>query len=403
VSQTSSYSAEVDSSTDYHVEINNLLKEYRDNSEGSVIAVEDVDINIKEGEFLVLVGPSGCGKTTTLRCVAGLETATEGEIIIGGEDVTGLDPRERDIAMVFQNYALYPHKTVQENLAFPLQIRKVSEDDIDERVSETAEILSITDLLDRKPKELSGGQQQRVALGRAIIRNASVFLLDEPLSNLDAKLRAQMRTELNKLHKQIGKTTIYVTHDQAEAMTLGDRIAVLNDGELQQVGVPEEIYDAPVNKFVAGFIGEPSMNFIPVTLSKDNTGWRLESDMFDLSIPDEVACEHDISDWEGRDLTLGIRPENLHDERLIEEPRGEDVTFGAHAKVIEPLGADKYLTFTDERQESGTEFTARISPDSPVTEGERLNILVDMDSIHLFDDRTGENLTLTGDQPESGR
>ncbi|MCL7419015.1 MAG: ATP-binding cassette domain-containing protein, partial [Halalkalicoccus sp.] len=316
---------------DTHVKINNLLKEYDDENE-TVVAVEDLTLEINEGEFLVFVGPSGCGKTTTLRCVAGLETTTDGEIIIGGEDVTGLDPRQRDIAMVFQNYALYPHKTVRENLAFPLQIRNVPQDEIETNVAETAEILSITELLDRKPKELSGGQQQRVALGRAIIRNASVFLFDEPLSNLDAKLRTQMRTELNKLHQQIGKTTIYVTHDQAEAMTLGDRIAVLNEGHLQQVGPPEEVYDSPVNMFVAGFIGEPATNFVPIDLDNEGGRWRITSELFNLTLPEAFVDQYPVSDWVGQDLTLGVRPEDLHDADINPGQATPENTFAAHVE-----------------------------------------------------------------------
>ncbi|WP_312912269.1 ABC transporter ATP-binding protein [Natronosalvus caseinilyticus] len=390
MAQTTHSRSETERNT--HVEIDDLLKIYQDDDD-PVTAVENLSLEIKEEEFLVLVGPSGCGKTTTLRCVAGLETTTEGKIVIDGEDVTGLDPRQRDVAMVFQNYALYPHKTVRENLAFPLQIRNVANDEVEERVAETAEILSITELLDRKPKDLSGGQQQRVALGRAIIRNASVFLFDEPLSNLDAKLRAQMRTELNKLHKKIGKTTIYVTHDQAEAMMLGDRIAVLNLGELQQVGTPEEIYDEPANRFVAGFIGEPAMNFLPIDVRKAGDRWVVDSDLFELDVPESFANRYPLSEWAELDLTLGVRPESFHDAALATGEHTESDTFTTYVKVIEPVGADKYVTFTDVDRESDAEFTARIDSESEATEERSLEIVADLEDMHVFNDRTGKNLT----------
>jgi len=374
------------------VKIDNLVKKFREDDGETVTAVEELTLEIEDGEFLVFVGPSGCGKTTTLRCIAGLETPTDGKIVINGEDVIGLDPRERDIAMVFQNYALYPHKTVRGNIAFPLQVRNYSDDAIQSRISEATDILDISELLDRKPDELSGGQQQRVALGRAIVRDASVFLLDEPLSNLDAKLRMKMRTELNKIHQQIGKTTIYVTHDQEEAMTLGDRIAVLNDGRLQQVGTPEQVYKNPVNRFVAGFIGEPAMNFISIDLQRNNGRWMLQSEMFEVTIPDRIADECSIEEWAKKKLTFGIRPEDIHDKQANSELLDRAVSFTATPEVVEPIGPNKYLTFTDEREESGLEFTARLSAESSVSRSETVELFLNLDRMHLFENRSGENL-----------
>src|SRR6056297_2798092 len=270
------------------LKLDNVTKVFTDDDGSDIVAVDDVSFDIEDGEFLVLVGPSGCGKSTTLRMVAGLETVTSGRISLGGTNLVGRDPQDRDIAMVFQSYALYPHMTVQENMSFGLEeSTDMADDEIERRVSETAEMMGIGDLLDRKPGELSGGQQQRVALGRAIVREPEVFLMDEPLSNLDAKLRSQMRTELQRLQEDLGTTTIYVTHDQTEAMTMGDRIAILNDGELQQVGTPLECYHEPANVFVAGFIGEPSMNFFDVTLEGD----RLVADEFEYPLSDDVFTD----------------------------------------------------------------------------------------------------------------
>ena len=382
--QTSQDSTET---TDYNVRIDEFTKVY-DSSGSGVVAVDDLNIDIRRGEFLVFVGPSGCGKTTTLRTVAGLEEATEGRIWIEGEDVTGRDPRERGIAMVFQNYALYPHMTVRENMSFPLRIRNYPEDEIDTRVDETAELLSIDDLLDRKPSELSGGQQQRVALGRAIVREPSVFLMDEPLSNLDAKLRVQMRTELNEIHQRVGKTTIYVTHDQAEAMTLGDRVVVLNDGHLQQIGPPQHLYDNPTNQFVAGFIGEPPMNFLSVDVVADGDGHRVVADgLFDLELP--TRHSRALSESDAESVTLGVRPEDLHDAAEPGAPSGE--TFEADVKVIEPMGSDKFLTLSVPGRD--TEFTARVVPESDATVGEPVTLSPNMKKVHLFDDATGRNLT----------
>ncbi|QLG27335.1 ABC transporter ATP-binding protein [Halorarum halophilum] len=380
---------------DINVRIVGLTKIFQDSDGTDVVAVDDVSIDVRRGEFLVLVGPSGCGKTTTLRTVAGLEEPTEGSIVIEEMNVTGLDPRQRDIAMVFQNYALYPHMRVRENLAFPLDVRKFPQEEIDRRVEEAATLLSISDLLDRKPGALSGGQQQRVALGRAIVREPSVFLMDEPLSNLDAKLRVQMRTELNDLHKRVGKTTIYVTHDQAEAMTLGDRVAVMNDGKLQQVDPPQHLYDNPTNQFVAGFIGEPPMNFFDVDVREAGDRQFAESSLFDFGLPDDLSAA--VESWDGdRDaLTLGLRPEDIHDAEVADERVGESNTFEAYVRLIEPMGSDKFLTLTDPDapDDLDTEFSARVSPESTIEEDEVVTLVANLDKIHLFDDVTGENVT----------
>lgn len=371
--------------SDVQVHIDDVTKIFQEDSGSEVVAVEDLSLEINDGEFLVFVGPSGCGKTTSLRIIAGLEETTSGRIEIGGFDVTGLDPRERDVSMVFQNYALYPHKTVRENLAFPLNIRKYPGEEIESRVDETAELLQITEMLDRKPEALSGGQQQRVALGRAIIREPEVFLMDEPLSNLDAKLRVRMRTELNELHNRLEKTVIYVTHDQAEAMTLGDRIAVMNDGELQQLGSPQTLYDEPVNKFVAGFIGEPPMNFMPVTY-RDGV---LETPYFDIQAPAEVVnCLPEQGDnaW-----TFGIRPEDVYDTATSQEVTGVEYQFEAEVKVVEPMGSDKFLTLLPTDGDD-PELSARVSPESEAAVGDVLQMVLDPAKIHVFA-ADGENLT----------
>jgi multiple sugar transport system ATP-binding protein len=382
-----------------------------------VVAVDHVSMDIRAGEFVVLVGPSGCGKTTTLRMVAGLEQPTEGRVEIHGEDVSGRDPRERNVAMVFQNYALYPHKTVRENLAFPLAIRKYPKEEREQKVRETAQLLGIGELLDRQPRDLSGGQQQRVALGRAIIRDPELFLFDEPLSNLDAKLRIQMRTELNKLHGRVGKTSVYVTHDQEEAMTLGDRIAVMNDGRLQQIAPPQRVYEHPANRFVAGFIGEPPMNFFDVELSRRGgertTGERtaeerttgdekaadywLLSEAFELAVPDEMAAK--LATWDGdhERLTFGVRPEDLRDAALLDaEEFADGTTFRAYVKVVEPMGSNVDLTLAPPgaTDDEASEFTARVSNDTDASEGDTITVAVDVSSGHVFDDDTGENLTV---------
>ena len=354
--------------------LENMTKVY-DDGEGGVVAVNDFDLDIYDGEFIVLVGPSGCGKTTTLRTVAGLEQPTEGKIIIDGKDVSGQEPRERDVAMVFQNYALYPHKTVRGNIGFPLEIRKYPQDEIDEKVVETAEMLGIGELLDRRPSDLSGGQQQRVALGRAIIRDPELFLFDEPLSNLDAKLRIEMRTELNKLHDRVGKTSLYVTHDQAEAMTLSDRVVVMNDGEIQQVAPPQRLYDAPATRFVAEFIGSPGMNTVEGMLERRGDSvhvtWGENSVPLPSPVPDSVTSHA------GDRVVLGLRPEDLSQE--MNGPLSMDVT------VTEPLG-DSLLT----RGTVGdTEMEVSLPPRSAVEVGDVLSLTADPERLHLFDPEAG--------------
>ena len=362
--------------------------------DGEVVAVNDFSMEIYEGEFIVLVGPSGCGKTTTLRTVAGLEEPTEGRILIDGENVAGQDPRERDIAMVFQSYALYPHKTVRENIGFPLEIRKYPANEVEERVVETAEMLGIGELLDRRPADLSGGQQQRVALGRAVIRSPKLFLFDEPLSNLDAKLRIEMRTELNKLHDRVGKTSVYVTHDQAEAMTLGDRVVVMNDGEIQQVAPPEEVYARPVNQFVAGFIGEPPMNIFDASATMTEDGVRVTAGGFDLTLPPSVA--ETVRSWGGDldRLELGIRPESFEDAALPDVSPADGRSFEARVMVVEPMGAhtDLAVRATGHEDDESAEFTARVSNDTDAVAGETVRLAVALDEVHLFDAVSGDNL-----------
>lgn len=357
------------------LELNNLVKTFSE-GEDEVIAVDNIDITVEDGEFLVLVGPSGCGKSTTLRSIAGLETTTSGEIILDGKEITDQKPKNRNIAMVFQNYALYPHMTAQENMSFGLRMTSdLSEAEIDERVEGTAAMMGIESLLDSKPGELSGGQQQRVALGRAIVREPKIFLMDEPLSNLDAKLRANMRTELQELHERLDVTTIYVTHDQTEAMTMGDRIAILNGGELQQIGTPLDCYHSPANQFVAGFIGSPAMNFFDVTVSDDT----LIHDDFRYQISSETADKIDKSNK--KDLVLGIRPEDI---RPAEE---DDVnSISIVSKVIEPMGDLTYLYFDI----GDTTCVASISGDRIVEENSRFSIVFPEDRIHLFDKDTEE-------------
>jgi multiple sugar transport system ATP-binding protein len=371
--------------------LDHITKVFDDDGE-DVVAVDDVSLEIYDGEFIVLVGPSGCGKTTTLRTIAGLESPTEGDVIINGEDVSGQEPRERDVAMVFQNYALYPHKTVRQNISFPLEIRKYPADVTEERVIETAEMLGIGDLLDRRPADLSGGQQQRVALGRAIVRDPELFLFDEPLSNLDAKLRIQMRTELNKLHDRVGKTSVYVTHDQAEAMTLSDRVVVMNDGRIQQIDPPEVVYERPANRFVAGFIGEPPMNFFDASVTVDGTP-RVSTEGFELDLPAETAETLSASDTDPEHVELGIRPEAFDDAALT-ETADEARTFEARVMVVEPMGPHKDLAVRplSRETEEAAEFTARVSNDTDAEVGDVIRLVVETDEVHLFDAATGENL-----------
>jgi len=351
---------------------------------GGVVAVSDFCLEITDQEFIILVGPSGCGKSTTLRMIAGLEEITEGEIYIGDVLVNDVAPKDRDIAMVFQNYALYPHMTVFENMAFGLKLRKVPKDEIKRKVEEAAAILDISHLLDRKPKALSGGQRQRVALGRAIVRDPKVFLLDEPLSNLDAKLRAQMRTELSKLHQRLGTTFIYVTHDQTEAMTMGDRIVVMKDGFIQQIDNPTNLYDLPCNLFVAGFIGSPQMNFIDAKLDKKDGKYAVdfgsEQKRYVFTIPDAKVKDYDLESYVGKDVILGVRPENLRDEDNYIQAAGENVIY-CTVEVTERMGSETYLYLSCE----GNELTARVSPRSTAKPGDTIKVALDINKIHLFD------------------
>lgn len=359
------------------VTLNNLRKEF-DN--GQIVAVDDVSLDVADGEFITVVGPSGCGKSTTLRMLAGLEQPTSGRITIGDEDVTNVHARKRDVAMVFQNYALYPHKTVRQNMAFGLRMSTdLSKDNRHERVRETAEMMGIEELLDDRPSELSGGQKQRVALGRAIVREPDVFLFDEPLSNLDAKLRTTMRTEIQRLQNDLGTTSIYVTHDQEEAMTMGDRIVILKDGERQQVGAPKEVYRNPINEFVGGFVGSPSMNFIEVLASISGDTIRLEDDSERLDYRLDAADYPSIS--EGDRLSLGIRPEDVYVVNIAE---GIQTTV----EVVEPIGSDNYLYM-----DLAPDFIARVDSDVEPEPDDTIAISFDEADVHLFDGETGESLT----------
>ncbi|MBQ7670895.1 MAG: sn-glycerol-3-phosphate ABC transporter ATP-binding protein UgpC [Clostridia bacterium] len=350
---------------------------------GGVTAVSDFCLEIKDKEFLVLVGPSGCGKSTTLRMIAGLEEISEGELFIGDRLVNDVAPKDRDIAMVFQNYALYPHMTVFDNMAFGLKLRKTPKEEIKRRVEEAARILDITHLLDRKPKALSGGQKQRVALGRAIVRKPMVFLLDEPLSNLDAKLRATMRTELTKIHQRVGTTFVYVTHDQIEAMTMATRIVVMKDGLIQQVDTPQNLYDFPINLFVAGFIGTPQMNFIDCVIEKKGEDLYLKFGENSLKLPDDKANNPAIKDYIGKEVVAGIRPENIHDDEasLAMFP---DSVIETNVEVSELMGSEIHLYLASGEQN----FTAKVSARSTARPGDVVKIALDMERIHLFDKDT---------------
>src|SRR5687767_7224420 len=344
-----------------------------------VHAVKDVNLTIRDKEFMVLVGPSGCGKTTTLRMVAGLEEITAGEIQIGERVVNDLPPKDRDIAMVFQNYALYPHMSVYDNMAFGLKMRKLPKSEIQKRVQYAAEILGIQELLKRKPRQLSGGQRQRVAVGRAIVRHPQVFLFDEPLSNLDAKLRVQMRVELKRLHQRLETTAIYVTHDQVEAMTLGSRVVVMKDGWVQQVGEPMEVYAKPQNKFVAGFIGSPSMNFIPVTLTDGNGALYAEAAGMRIKVPD--ASTQSLMPYKGQSLTLGVRPEDL---RVGASSDSADLSFETVVEVVEPLGSEILL----DTRAAGQQIVARVEPTVRTQPHEKIRLTFVPDRIHFFDAKT---------------
>src|SRR3989449_1795228 len=342
-------------------------------------AVKDLNVQIRDKEFIVLVGPSGCGKSTTLRMVAGLEDITSGEIYIGDQLVNNLPPKKRDIAIVFQNYALYPHMTVYDNMAFGLKMRKFPKADIEKRVREAAILLGIPDLLKRKPRQLSGGQRQRVAVGRAIVRHPQVFLFDEPLSNLDAKLRAQMRGELKRLHERLETTAIYVTHDQVEAMTLGSRVVVMKDGWVQQVGEPLEIYSQPLNRFVAGFIGSPSMNFIPVPLTDGSGPLFAEASGLKIKVPPQKA--QSLMPYKGQGVTLGVRPEDLRVGAGSDSP---DLSFEAVVEVVEPLGAEILL----DTKAAGQQIVARVEPTVKTRSHEKVRLTFVPDRIHFFDAKT---------------
>ncbi len=373
-------------------------------------ALENVNIEINDGEFVVLVGPSGCGKTTLLRMVAGLEDITEGEISIADKVVNEIAPKDRDIAMVFQNYALYPHMSVYDNMAFSLKLRKLPKDEIDQKVKDAAKTLEIDELLERKPKALSGGQRQRVAMGRAIVRNPQAFLMDEPLSNLDAKLRVQMRAELGQLHSQLETTTLYVTHDQVEAMTMGDRVAVIRKGILQQINTPREIYLYPKNIFVAGFIGSPSMNFVYATVNLSSNGTVLkfgEDEILSKDAPES------LNEHEGQQIVLGIRPEAFEDSDYAnKEEFSEEISI--EVSLLEQLGSDTYIHFykdinpvqteaieeilADEGEDisvlgTETKFIARINPNASIVEGQNINLAIDPSKLHYFDPETGLAIT----------
>ncbi len=360
---------------------------------GGFVAVTDVNLEIRDKEFIILVGPSGCGKSTTLRMIAGLEDISQGELYIGDRLVNDIAPKDRDIAMVFQNYALYPHMTVFENMAFGLKLRKVPKDEIARKVEEAARILDLSHLLDRKPKAMSGGQRQRVALGRAIVRSPKVFLLDEPLSNLDAKLRAQMRTEISKLHKKLGTTFIYVTHDQTEAMTMGDRIVVMKDGFIQQVDTPQALYENPCNKFVAGFLGSPQMNFIDAVLKKNSSGQyyvefgsndpkSTSGGKYQIIVPESKAVP-ELERYVEREVTLGVRPESVHDEEVYLNSATTGIV-DCDVEITEMMGAETYLYL----QCDGIPITARVSPRSTARPGDLIKVCLDANRIHLFDKET---------------
>jgi multiple sugar transport system ATP-binding protein len=391
--------------------LKNVTKRYPDGTE----AVKQMNLDIADGEFVILVGPSGCGKTTALRMIAGLEDITEGELRIGDNVVNDLQPRERDVAMVFQSYALYPHMTVRENMGFALRLAKVRKREINQRVEEAAKILDLTEQLERKPATLSGGQRQRVAMGRAIVRQPAAFLMDEPLSNLDAKLRVQMRTEVSRIQQRLGTTTVYVTHDQVEAMTLGDRVAVMRLGVIQQVGPPKELYEEPVNLFVAGFLGSPAMNFTPAQID----GNTIVLPILEAPLPEELRSKLDGT----RELIAGIRPEDFEDASLVsDEARERGATFKTTIDVVEWMGAELYAHFSIEQQgiesqelaelaaAAGTadvpsaggdeeQIVARLDSASPAREGQEIELFVDLSKLHLFDLETGRNITVGEREP----
>jgi multiple sugar transport system ATP-binding protein len=359
--------------------LKNVNKIYDDGNK----VVTDANFKVEDKEFVVLVGPSGCGKTTTLRMIAGLEEITSGEILIDGKLVNNLPPKDRDIAMVFQNYALYPHMTVYENMAFGLKLKKVDKKEIDVRVREAARILSLETYLERKPKALSGGQRQRVAVGRAIVRKPKVFLFDEPLSNLDAKLRVQMRTEISKLHKQLGATMIYVTHDQTEAMTMGDRIVIMKDGIINQVDTPLNLYNKPVNQFVAGFIGSPAMNFLSGMISEKND-LIFTSKSSELKFNFSSEQKSYLKDYVGQEVVIGIRPEDIS----IENTSGKSIELECALDVIEPMGNESFIYFEIEK----TQFIARVKPLHDLKVGGKVKLYIDPNRVYLFESATGHHL-----------
>ncbi len=380
--------------------LDNIVKRYPDGA----LAVDNFNLTIADGEFIILVGPSGCGKSTTLNMVAGLEDITQGELRIDGEVVNDKAPKDRDIAMVFQSYALYPHMTVGENMGFPLKLAGIDKATIQKKVQQAAEMLELTQHLDRKPSNLSGGQRQRVAMGRAIVRQPKAFLMDEPLSNLDAKLRVQMRTQVSRIQKSLGTTTLYVTHDQTEAMTLGDRVVVMRGGVVQQVGSPQELYDRPNNLFVAGFIGSPSMNFVPARLGNG----RIASPMGEFDIPDHLRRALEASGSDGT-VILGIRPEHFEDPRMVGEKPG--TLFSAPIDLIESMGSDLYAYFTlqgegahsadledlakdtgNDMHAEGIPVTARLDPAAHVVQGQSSELWFDTSKLQVFDAKTGESL-----------
>ncbi len=366
------------------ISLKNICKVYPNGFE----AVKDFNLEVEDKEFIIFVGPSGCGKSTTLRMIAGLEDISSGELTIDGKVMNNIEPKDRDIAMVFQNYALYPHMTVRDNMAFGLKIRKMPKAEIDKRVNEAAQILGLENLLDRKPKALSGGQRQRVAMGRAIVRNPKVFLMDEPLSNLDAKLRVQMRIEISKLHDRLGATIIYVTHDQTEAMTLGTRIVVMKDGIVQQIDSPQNLYTKPGNLFVAGFIGSPQMNFFSAKIEKEGEGLVAVVGNSRLNVPVAKAKVLTDKGYVGKEVTLGIRPEDIHDSQMFIDASPNTV-IESTIKVYELLGAEVFLYF----DYADTQVTARVDPRTTAKMGDTVKFALDMEKAHFFDKSTEVTIT----------
>ncbi|AIN82199.1 MULTISPECIES: ABC transporter ATP-binding protein [Corynebacterium] len=376
------------------IELKHVYKRFPDGH----IGVEDANLKIDDGEFIILVGPSGCGKSTMLNMIAGLEDISEGDLLIDGERMNDVAPKDRDIAMVFQSYALYPHMNVRENIAFPLKLAKLPKKEIEKKVNEAAEILDLTEFLDRKPAHLSGGQRQRVAMGRAIVRRPKVFLMDEPLSNLDAKLRVQMRTEIAQLQERLSTTTVYVTHDQTEAMTLGDRVVVLKKGVIQQIGAPQELYHRPVNVFVAGFIGSPAMNFLPATVLDD--GHSVDTALGHLPLPEKFAP--------GRKAIVGLRPEAFEDAALTDD-NCDAPTVEVEVSVLEAMGSEQFIHFPlpeiDLKGHAAAEeagladnphamLVARVDAESNVRRGQKITLAINTDKLNVFDSESGENLAL---------